>query len=463
MINGFPSIYPDYIGTTIPATIAPLNFDLKDESYDCIDVVIKGRRGNSIHINGQSVSIPEDEWKDLLYSNKGGKISVTVALEKKGKWKQYKSFPIYISRYAIDSELVYRLIAPGYEVYSKMGIYRRNLSSFVQTPILENTLVPGMCVNCHAFNKTNSSHTSIHVRGDNGGTIMMNNGKVELLDTHVQGLLSSCVYPYWHPSGEYIAYSLNNTRQSFHAIKDERIEVLDMASDVVVYHPATHELLVCKLLTKKDSFETFPVFSADGKTLYFCSATKENIPSHYKDIRYNLCSISFNPQNGTFGDKVDTIINADRMKKSISFPRPSYDGKYIMFTLSDYGNFSIWHKEADLWMINLKDGKLRRLDEVNSNDTESYHNWSSNSHWFVFSSRRDNGLYTRLYIAGIDENGRITKPFMLPQKHPSSYYDGLIYSYNVPDFHNGQLKLDIRNIESSLKSKDRVKLKIKRC
>lgn len=56
------------------------------------------------------------------------------------------------------------------------------------------------------------------------------------------------------------------------------------------------------------------------------------------------------------------------------------------------------------------------IDEVNSDDTESFHNWSSNSHWFVFSSRRDNGLYTYLYIAGVDADGKVTKPFMLPQK-----------------------------------------------
>mgnify|MGYP006867309279 FL=1 len=72
------------------------------------------------------------------------------------------------------------------------------------------------------------------------------------------------------------------------------------------------------------------------------------MPEKYDEIRYSLCCIDFNPDNGTFGERVDTLINAEDLKKSVSFPRPSYDGKYIMFTLSDYGNFSIWHKEADL-------------------------------------------------------------------------------------------------------------------
>lgn len=175
-------------------------------------------------------------------------------------------------------------------------------------------------------------------------------------------------------------------------MKDERVEVLDLESDVLVYHPETHELLLSPLLQKKEVFETFPVFSPDGRKLYFCAAEAKPIPAEYKEIRYSLCSIDFNPEDGTFGEKIDTLVNAAAMKKSISFPRPSYDGEYIMFTLSDYGNFSIWHKEADLWLLDLQDGGMRPIKEVNSDDTESFHNWSSNSRWFVFSSRREMGF-----------------------------------------------------------------------
>jgi Tol biopolymer transport system component len=69
-------------------------------------------------------------------------------------------------------------------------------------------------------------------------------------------------------------------------------------------------------------------------------------------------------------------------------------------------------------LVDLNTGISRSLTEVNSNDVESYHNWSSNSRWFVFSSRRIDGLYTRPFIANIDANGKIGKPFLLPQKDP---------------------------------------------
>ncbi len=461
MVDEWPDIYPDYIGVTIPATIASMNFNCMGGEYECVDVTVTGGKSGELHVNDKMASFPPKKWKELVEANKGDSLLFTVCVRAAGKWKQYRSFPIYVSRYPVEYGVVYRKIAPGYEVYSKMGIYERDLSSFNERPLLENTMVPGMCVNCHAFNKTNPDHMSLHIRGKNGGTLMQIAGEREMLNTKTDSMLSACVYPYWHPGGKYIAYSVNNTRQSFHSVKDERVEVLDLASDVLVYRPETHELLLSPLLQKKEVFETFPVFSTDGRKLYFCAAEARPIPAEYNEIRYSLCSIDFNPDNGTFGERIDTLVNAAAMNKSISFPRPSYDGKYIMYTLSDYGNFSIWHKEADLWLLNLQDGSTRAIEEVNSDDTESFHNWSSNSRWFVFSSRRGDGLYTRLYLASIDENGVVSKPFLLPQENPLEYYDRLVYSYNVPEFTSEPVKLESRKVEREIVSDKRVPVRIR--
>jgi len=460
-VDRWPDIYPDYIGVTIPATIAPMNFNCIGEENERVDVTVVGGKSGKIHVNDEIVSFPQKEWRELLDANKGGSLSFTVCIKNKGKWREFRSFSMFVSSDPIDYGVVYRKLAPGYEVYSKMGIYERDLSSFEERPLLENTMVPGMCLNCHTLNRTNPDYLSLHIRGKNGGTLMQIEGKREMLNTKTDSTLSACVYPYWHAGGEDIAYSVNNTRPSFHTEKDKRVEVLDLASDVLVYHPETHELLLSPLLQKKDVFETFPVFSSDGRKLYFCAAEAKPVPAGYNEIRYNLCSIDFNPEDGTFGERVDVLVDAAAMKKSISFPRPSYDGKYLMFTLSDYGNFSIWHKEADLWLLNLQDGAMRPIGEVNSDDTESFHNWSGNSRWFVFSSRRGDGLYTRLYLAGIDEDGVVGKPFLLPQENPWEYYDGLIYSYNVPDFTSGPINIEHRELEWAIVSDKRVPVKIR--
>ncbi|MDR0431402.1 MAG: hypothetical protein LBH58_13130 [Tannerellaceae bacterium] len=450
-----PEIFPDYVEVTVPATIAPLNFRATGD-YSKINAVIKGSQSGELDIqDDESIRIHPKAWERLLADNMGGSLDITVSLKQEGEWIQYASFPVYISEYPIDYGLVYRLIAPGYEVYSKMGIYQRNLSDFTQTALLENTLMPGTCMNCHSFCVTNPRQMSLHLRGEYGATVLMSDSETRLYNTKTDQTISACVYPYWHPSGKYIAYSVNQTQQAFHEIKSERVEVLDLQSDIVVYNRETNKLFSCPLLKSKAAFETYPSFSPDGRTMYFCTAEPKPLPGEYNHLRYSLCRISFDPDSGTFGNQVDTLINARELNKSVSTPRPSYDGKYIMYTLADYGNFMIWHREADLWLLDVETGETRALTEANSDDADSYHSWSSNSHWFVFGSRRIDGLYTRPYIASMDENGKVTKPFLVPQNHPS-YYETSLYSFNVPEFVSGPVKMDVREVEKKALSKERI-------
>lgn len=463
--NTPPRIYPDYTEVTIPAGIAPLNFNIAaddGEDIEKIDVTVKGSKSGEIHANGGYADFDVDEWHSITEANKDGHLVFTVCVKRDGKWLQYNDFMVYVSKYPLEEwGLTYRRIKPGYEVYSKMGIYQRELATFNESAIFENTSVPGACVNCHTSNRTNPDNFTFHVRGEHGATLVQQNGDREWLKARNDSLHGSMVYPYWHPSGKYCAYSTNMTNQSFHTVGNERIEVFDQSSDVFVYEPSTHSLILDTLLSTKSHYETYPVFSPDGKTLYFCSSEAKPIPSGYKEIRYNICKIAFDAENGKFGDKVDTIFHASKMGKSAIHPRPSYDGKYIMFTMSDYGCFPIWHKEADNWILDLTTNEARPLSAANSKDTDSWHNWSSNSHWFVFTSRRGDGLHTRLYMASIDEKGNATKPFLLPQRNPWEYYDRLTDSYNTPDFTSRKVEFDWRQAGSEIISDKRIPTKVK--
>lgn len=51
----------------------------------------------------------------------------------------------------------------------------------------------------------------------------------------------------------------------------------------------------------------------------------------------------------------------------------------------------------------------------------------------MFSSRRDDGSYTRPYIAYVDKEGKDSKAFVMPQEDPG-YHSRLMKSYNVPEF-----------------------------
>lgn len=431
-----PHIYPDYLGVTIPVNIAPLCFCMADEAALCIDAVITDRHGHQLHSQGEeSVDFDVDEWHTLLGQNRGDSLSVTVSAKYDDGWHTYYSFPIYVSPDSIDYGICYRLIEPGYEVWSKMGIYERELSSFEERTLIDNTQFVG-CINCHSFNRGNPADMSLHIRGEHGATLLrQNNGPVTAYNTKTDQTLGLCVYPYWHPSGRYIVYSTNSTSQLFHSADPNRVEVFDTASDIQVYDVANNELLLSPLLKQDSVYETYPVFSSDGCSLYFCAARALPEGSYQLDsIHYNLCRIDFNPETGNFGNRIDTIINAEAQHKSVSFPRPSYDGRFLCYTLSDYGQFSIWHHEADLYLLNLSTGQSRPMVEANSEDTESFHNWSSNSRWIVFSSRRDDGLFTRPYFCHVDVKGSVSKAFMLPQRNPRRFYCERFLSFNVPDF-----------------------------
>ena len=454
--NGsLPDIYPDYAGVTIPAGIAPLDFGLK--GADALDVEAVAPDGTRLRSGGKhSTRFSQKKWARMLENSKGDSIIVCVSGLYNGKWQSFKPFGIFISPDPIDYGLNYRLIEPGYEVYSLMGIYERELGSFKQRALIENTQFDG-CVNCHAYNRGDPSYMSLHIRGAHGATLIQTGGQMKAYDTTTESTLGTCVYPYWHPSGKYIAYSTNSTRQGFHVQPDKLIEVFDLDSDLQVYDVEKNQIITAPQIKREGIWESFPAFSPDGRTLYFTAAAQVEIPGDLPQSRYNLFKVSFDPETGTIGQDVEMVIDAASMGKSITFPKPSFDGKYLMYTLCDYGTFSIWHHESDLWLLDLGTGESRPVDEVNSPDTDSYHDWSSNSRWFVFSSRRDDGLFTRLYIAHFDGNGVAGKPFMLPQREPEHYYEALYRSYNVPEFVTGPVSFDRIRAQKAINSPERVK------
>ena len=445
LVDRSPVLFPDYTDVTFPVNIAPPNCRIMEEG-DVFQVEIG--TDNRLYYQRKSKSpdirIQLDTWRLLAKENSGRNFFIRVAVRKAGEWMQYKAIQNRISTDSIDACLVYRRIYPGYELWKELGIYQRDLSTYDETPILENMQTGGNCMNCHSFCNRRADRFLFHMRQKFGGTYIVEGDKVEKLTTKTPETLSDLVYPSWHPEGRFVAFSVNKTQQLFHDNDRNRIEVYDMLSDVVVYDTETHEVITSPLLFRKEAFETFPSFSPDGKTLYFCTAEAQKMPEDFKEVKYSLCAVSFDSEKRTFGLEVDTLYSAPKQGKSVSFPRVSPDGHYLMYTLSDYGNFSIWHKEADLYLIDLRTGKHRRLKEVNSRDVESYHSWSSNGRWFVFSSRRNNGLYTRPYFAHISEDGTIAKPFLMPQKD-KDYYLNMMQSYNIPEFISSRVDIKPRS------------------
>ena len=443
-----PDIFPDYRDVTVPVNIAPMNFEMLSEEGLRWRGVIRGVADSRIIRSDDGlISFRMGQWRRLLQENAGGQLSVEVLEKREDGWYAYLPFIVHISEDEIDPYIAYRLIPPGYSLWREMSIRQRNLETFREKTIYSNTQGKGNCVNCHSFCDRDPDRMLFHMRAELAGTYIFRDGMQEKLDTKTDQTISALVYPYWHPSGKFVTFSVNRTNQLLHMTDPNRIEVFDEASDVTVYDIDNHQIVTSDLLSSESSFETFPTFSPDGRSLYFCSSKAvEPMPERYKDVRYSLCRIAFDPETCSFGSKVDTLYNAETLGGSVSFPRISPDGRHLVFTLSGYGNFSIWHKDADLYLADLQAGTVKPMTALNSDDVESYHSWSSDSRWMVFSSRRDDGHYTKPYISYVDAEGNAHKPFLLPQKDPKKYYGMLMFSYNIPEFVGDRVDLDGREI-----------------
>ena len=407
-----------------------------------ISRTISGENAGTITVRGRDVKLPSKEWKALVQANKGSDIVYTVNVKRKGEWLKLAQFKGTVAEDPIDDYMVYRLLAPSYEFYTAFSIRQRNLSTGEDREVYNNRMhynpKEQQCMNCHQFQNYRTENWQMHVRQVLGGTLIVTGDESRKVNLKTDSTMSAGVYPAWHPTEKLIAYSVNRTRQFFHEKNIQKLEVQDPLSDLILYDIDKNE--VSKVAANPLAFETFPAWSPDGKTLYYSSARQPEIatlPSDsiaicFDQIRYDLMRKSFDPSTKSFGPE-ELVYDAKSQDLSAMEARSSPDGRFLLFSLGGYGTFHIWHRDSDLWVMDLESGESRSLTEANSNDADSFHNWSSNGRWIVFTSRRDDGLFSRVYFSYFDREGNAHKPFMLPMNDLSGHKDE-VYSYNVPEF-----------------------------
>lgn len=435
-VKQLPPIFPDYTGITIPKNIAPLNFKVTGRPDKVFATICTSTDSFTIQ-DTEQVLFPLKRWKQLLARNAGKRITVRVSACWEKKRFNFDPFYWEVSAKTIDSYLVYRLIEPGYTTTNNMLICQRNLENFREETLIDNSFTGTGCINCHSFCANNPDKMLFHVRQKNPGTYFLQGNDIEKVDTKAGDMIQAAGYPFWHPSGNFVAFSVSQTRQLFNEGTNP-IEVFDLTSDVVVYDLKEHTVLTTPFLFDKSMHSNYPVFSPDGKHLIYCTGDTVGLPLNKDKLRLSLCRVSFDPVYKTFGHVIDTLVSAQATQKSMLHPRISVDGRFLLYTEMEYGSFSNYSKSADQAILDLFTGEYRTMTEINSKDVDSYHSWSSTGNWVVFSSRRNDGLYTQPWFTFVDEKGKGSKPFLLPQKDPD-FYIYQLKSYNIPELVKGRV------------------------
>ena len=467
-----PVIFPDYCNVTVPCNIAPLNFMLPAEEYEaCVARLTTPDGQQQTYGDGVKVQIPESEWHAMLDASKGKSIKVEVwgkamgssvsGNQKEGEWLSFNPFEINVAEEPIDEYISYRLIEPSYVAWTYMEIAQRNLTSFEETQIFNNEITMndkkiGQCINCHSYQNYKTDNMLFHVRLANAGTVIVNDGKISKVNMKRDYTISGGVYPSWHPTAKLIAFSTNKTRQAFHTANPNKIEVYDLASDMILYDVETDSVSI----VSNDStlLEVYPTWSPDGEYLYYCKSVPlpeelrdKDIRSTYAKIQYNLYRRSFDLATHGFGEE-ELVYDAASNDKSVTLPRISPDGRYLLFALGQYGCFHSRHHDADIVCIPMdqytgtamtaETASTVDLTPLNSEGySDSYPSWSSNGHWMMCASRRDDDNYSRVYFAYFN-NGKVGKAFLLPQEDPE-HHTFLLKSYNRPEFMVEPVKISV--------------------
>lgn len=445
-------VLPDNSGATLPPNIAPLNFCIQEEGEEFV-TRFSTHNGQEMVMSGQTLDIDVTQWHQLLAAAVGDTLWTDIYVRQNGRWQHFHHIANPIVGDSIDPYITYRLIRPSYVAYEELYLAERCMENFDEHIFYDNMPLSkgdnGQCVNCHIPQRQGQTGCSqFHLRQNKGGTLFIQSEDIRKVNLKTDSTMSAGVYAAWHPTLPLVVYSVNETGQVFHTLDLQKVEVIDYASDLILYDIDKNEVL--SITRTSHDYESFPCWSPDGRTLYYISTHHApvgtdidiDLDQNYQSLHYNIYARTFDAQARKFGP-AQMVFDAGRLGKSASTPRVSPDGRWLLFSVADYGQFHIWHRSADLCAISLEKleeldklyglDRLDNLESLNSPESESYHSWSSNGRWILFSSRRTDGNYTRLYLSYFDRSGHAHRPVLLPQRSPQ-HYQQLFRSYNAAEW-----------------------------
>jgi len=445
-------IHPDYTGIVIPPNIAPLRFVVDEPAAYYYLRITSERSDEAIDVYSRDpcLEIPLKPWQGLLRQNPGGKLYFDICTsDNNGRWTRFQTITNTIADSPIDPYVVYRKICLSVS-WCDIGTYQRNLTNFDESPVLHNSTYTFGCAHCHSFLNNDPDNMLMQIRSLEYGTPMLTvrSGQLSAVNTKTRVTSGKCGFAAWHPSGSVIAFAVNHYCMLYHSAAVEVRDVFDRCADLALYLADSNSVISTSAITDPNRLETFPQFSPDGRYLYFCSAPQV-IPQRLRYVLCDLMRIGYDIDTNEWG-ALETVLTAKQVGGSITQPRFSPDGRYILLSVSEYSDFPIHQSKCDLFLFDTQSGSYSKLP-ISSDRNDSWHGFSSNGRWIVFNSKRIDGRYSRPFFSYFDTDGNAHKPFVMPQRDPS-FYDSLTLAYNMPELIKSPIKITQKQFSRSIVS-----------
>lgn len=350
-----------------------------------------------------------------------------------------------ISQWPADNFVVYRLVAPPFNKYKTPDTFVRDIRSFQERKLLDAR--ESYCFNCHTFSSVHArtGYASFQARylGPRKSDLGVYFGVYDIdhqrgWKVHLPFDIQMTTYMAWSYDSRRLAFSANQKVAALTPMAYETQVAGTPTSDIGIYDVGENTAYLLPGASDPDFLEVFPYWRPDDQAIVFSRAPAG---SHPENTRYDLCVVPFD--NGK-GGTPRPIPGASDNGKSNFYPRFSPDGKWLCFTQARGGD--LIRSSSDLYIVSAQlAGPVRRLECNAEYAADSWHSWSSNSHWLVFATKRDDGIYAMLYLTQIDDEGRASPAIRIPlEKAP-------LASYNIPEFVAEQPRIKERKLFDAIR------------
>jgi hypothetical protein len=419
-------------GASFPFNLAPPEFEWQPslEIVDYEGSLSAGAEQFSFHVSRPGWQPSASVWHKVTQTCRGKPFTLNVVgRDASGQVRAAASASFRVSNYKCDDVIVYRLVRPPFDTSKAPDTYVRQVSSFRVKPFLLGR--SRYCFNCHTFsdpNKSPSGMLAIQVRDLIGGgtwfgTYDLRTGQGHKVSVSLDTAMST--FMAWHPDGRKLAFAANQAIATINPVLHVSQDAVQPTSDIAIYDLDTKEVYLLPYACSPDRIEVYPRFSPDGKLLAFCSGLAEtDKPGSLQPRKPGKLDIYVMDFDQGRGGEPRPLAGAANNGRSNFYPRFSPDNKWISFVQADYG--SLVKPSSDIFLYDRASKQVRKL-ECNVAGR------ASTSRFILFASKRDDGIYARLYLTEIAEDGRAYPAFRLPEDD-SLRKASRCLCYNIPEF-----------------------------